>query len=73
MPKSPVQQRITGQVQDSVGHLVNPLWSLGWREHGKADVLQLETVQNKYKQLARIVTATVNLRVFWPWLDLEPK
>lgn len=39
--KHPVQQEVTRQVQDSVGHLVDPLRSLGRREHVEADVLQI--------------------------------
>lgn len=38
--KDPVQQRVTRQVQDSVGHLVDPLGPAGRREHGQADVLR---------------------------------
>lgn len=38
----PVQQRVTGQVQDAVGHLVNSLWSTGRGKHRQTDVLRLE-------------------------------
>lgn len=39
--KNPVQQRVTRQVQDSVGHLVDPLGSAGRGEHGEADMLPI--------------------------------
>lgn len=39
--KDPVQQQVPGQVQDPVSHLVDPLWSVCWGEHGEADVLQI--------------------------------
>ena len=39
--KYPVEHGVTRQVQDPVGHLVDPLWSAGWREHVEADVLQI--------------------------------
>ncbi len=42
--KHPVQQEVPRQVQDSVGHLVDPLWSTRWGEHVEADVLQIHTV-----------------------------
>lgn len=38
--EDPVQQGVPGQVQDAVGHLVDPFGSLGGREHGEADVLE---------------------------------
>lgn len=38
--EDPVEQRVAGQVQHPVGHLVDPLGPLGGREHGEADVLQ---------------------------------
>lgn len=41
--KRPVQQEVTRQVQDSVGHLVNSLWCFLHRKHGQTDVLQAET------------------------------
>lgn len=36
----PVQQEVTWQVQDAVGHLVDPLRSTGRGEHVEADVLR---------------------------------
>ena len=41
--KNPVEHGVTRQVQDPVGHLVDPLWSAGRREHVEADVLQINT------------------------------
>lgn len=38
--KDPVQQRVPGQVQDPVCHLIHSLRSACWGEHGKADVLK---------------------------------
>lgn len=37
----PVQHGVTWQVQDSVGHLVDPLRTAGRREHVEADVLPM--------------------------------
>lgn len=37
--KNPVQQDVPWEVQDSVGHLVDPLGSAGRGEHVEADVL----------------------------------
>lgn len=39
--KHPVQQEVPRQVQDAVGHLVDPLGSAGRREHVEADVLSI--------------------------------
>lgn len=39
--KHPVQQEVPRQVQDSVGHLVDPLRPAGRREHVEANVLQI--------------------------------
>lgn len=39
--KHPVQQDVAGQVQDAVGHLVDPLRSPGRGEHVEADVLRI--------------------------------
>lgn len=38
--KSPVQDWVSGQVEDSMAHLVDPLWSLLRREHGQTYVLK---------------------------------
>ena len=37
--ESPVQDWVSGQVEDSMAHLVDPLWSLLRREHGQTYVL----------------------------------
>lgn len=50
--KHPVQQDVPGQVQDPVGHLVDPLGSAGGREHVEADVLGIR----RDKSLTRYAT-----------------
>lgn len=40
MAKGPVQQWVSGKVQDSVRHLVDPFWTATGRKHWQSDVLQ---------------------------------
>lgn len=42
----PVQQRVAGQVQDAVRHLVDPLGPAGRGEHVEADVLPVTRVRS---------------------------
>lgn len=40
MAKGPVQRWVSGKVQDTVGHLVDPLGTASGRKHWQTDVLQ---------------------------------
>lgn len=48
--KNPVQHGVTWQVQDSVGHLVDPLWSARRGEHGEANVLENVDVDVRHRE-----------------------
>ncbi len=50
MAEGPVQQRVSGKVQDSVCHLVDAFGPVSGRKHGQADVLRKQRQRNQLKK-----------------------